>query len=823
MEISIIIGIIESYESMREAMKINILDKEHKTNDLVTITDLFSGEKYYRIPDYQRGYSWSSDKEFLELWKDIIRLYHTNNQNRKHYTGMITLDQINDVLDINYENLLGTNSFYIVDGQQRITSIVIILKTIFDYAKENEITEIVNNKRFQVLLKGESDIRRFGYSTKRQDGADDYFNQRIYQGNKNLPMPNQYFINIDEAQRKIEKELDKYDEHKISQIIEIILDRLVFNLYFITEDFDVRVTFETMNNRGKSLTSLELLKNRLMYLSTYFQSDSNNYSGRLQKRIDIAWKNIYDRLNFKDSRLSDDEYLKAHWIVYQRLNKKKGDAFIEDILNSEFSTDSGTFYNHCQELEYKEAFQILNSYVESLDKFSLYWSAVNVPDNIQFHLDSLSLEGIKKLSRLPNNLYMKSAIMVVLASEKIDPVDKIKFYSKLERFVFINKLLAQDKNDLSFLTTYAKDLLNEKEAHKEKMEALINILDLHFLAINKERVVKALDIFKNYIDNRPSFYYGWNGLSYFLYEYNESISIYNAAKIEWYKVNTTSIEHVLPQSNQREYWKTAFEGYLGTHKESNIINSLGNLLMLSSGSENSSLKNYSYPVKREMDIETKKFSYVDGSRSAREISEKRHWTPKEVYERSITLLNFLHDNWLKEYITITEWNELVDKFNLVNFIYQELNESDYQALTEKLDSIDVSTEREQAYQDSIRQKREDYLVNQILDYFDEDVFHMVSNSKALSYKEARYSFVIKRDKDKKPVSIKIATLIEQKKYQIEYDYFKNTVKVNHWEDDQRIYFNGDSELHEELKMFLRSFYRYIRKARQRSKPVFINV
>lgn len=803
-------------------MSVNILDKKNKSNDLITIIDLFSGEKYYRIPDYQRGYSWGSDKEFLELWKDILRLYHTNNDTRKHYTGMITLDQIEDPKDMSNEDLIGTNSFYIVDGQQRITSIIIILKTIFDFARENEIIEIMNNEKYRFLLKGESGIRRFGYSVKRQDGAEDYFNQRIYNGNRNLPMPNQYFINIDDSQRAIEKELNKFDDDKIGSIIEIILNRLVFNIYFITEDFDVRVTFETMNNRGKSLTSLELLKNRLMYLSTYFPPNSNNYSGRIQTEINFAWKNIYDQLNFKDSRLSDDEYLKAHWIVYQRLNKKKGDAFIEDILNNEFSTDSGTFYNHCKELEYDYAYLLLNKYVESLSKLSVYWAAVNFPDNINFHIDPDSLGWIKRLSRLPNNLYMKSAIMVVLSSENIDSVDKIKFYSKLERFVFINKLLAQDKNDLSFLITYAKDLLNEESEYKHKIDALNKSLDSHFLALNKERVIKSLENFKNYIDNKSRFYYDWNGLQYFLYEYNESIASYNAAKIEWYKLNNASIEHVLPQKPDRDYWLTSFDGYLDDESKNRIINSLGNLLLLSSGAENSSLKNYSYPVKRDMDIESRKFAYSDGSRSAREIAKEIHWTPKEIYERSIGLLNFLYNNWLEDYLTIEEWQHLFTKLDFVNFDYQELEQSKYQKLIEKLDAIDVSNERIQASESSSKEKRNDYLSNQILDYFDEDVFRMIPNSKALSYKEGRYSFVINRDKEKRPTAIRIATKIDDKLYRLKYDYNKNTIEVNHWIKEAEVYFNDESEVPEEIRMFLRSFYRYIRKARQRSKPIFIN-
>ena len=802
-------------------MNENILDRPQKTNELITFAELFSGNHYFRIPDYQRGYSWNGDKEFLELWKDIIRLYHSNNPKRKHYTGMITLDEIKNQTDIENENLYDTNSFYIVDGQQRITSIVIILKAIIDYAKESEITSITSNENLRFLLKGDSGIRRFGYSSRRQDGADEFFTKRIYESNTNLPMPNQYFINIDEARKIVERELNRYDDERIEEIVEIILHRLVFNVYFITEGFDVRVTFETMNNRGKSLTSLELLKNRLMYLSTFFTKDSRNYGGRLQTRIDLAWKNIYDHLNYKDSRLSDDEYLKAHWIVYQRLNKKKGDAFIEDILENEFAIDRGTFYEYCQQSEYEKAFSFLSDYIDSLDKYSLFWAAVNMSDLISFDIDPNEHQWIKRLSRLPSNLYMKATVMVVLASQGIKTTDKQAFYERLERFVFINKLLAQDKNDLSFLVTSAKDLMNEKEKYQERIEALNNALCKHVLALNDESVARAIRHFKAHIDDRENYYYSWNGLSYFLYEYNDSLDIPNAAKIEWYKLSSTSIEHVLPQTPESTYWKTAFSSYLGTDEEKKIVNSLGNLLLLSSGSENSSLKNFSYPVKREMDVDSRKFAYCDGSRSAREVAEEKCWTAKQIYKRSIKLLDFLFDHWLSPYLSRQGWDALVTECNLVNFSYNELPADDYAHLEECLDGIDVSGERDQASMASRKEKQEDYLSRQLLDYFDKDVFYLVSNSRQLSYKDWKYSFVIDKDKDKKPLRLRIATEIQGKGYRIKYSYRDNTIEVNHWDDGVEIYAESAQSLPDELKMFLRSLYKYVRKARSRSTPQWV--
>src|SRR5699024_8315353 len=122
----------------------------------------------------------------------------------------------------------------------------------------------------KLILENDTGIERFGYSTKKKE-EQEYFEKRIYQNDKNIVHNNQYLTNINNAAEYIENELDHLDDEKIPIILDIILNRMVFNIYFITKEFDVRVTFETMNNRGKKLTYLELLKNRLMYLTTFFK------------------------------------------------------------------------------------------------------------------------------------------------------------------------------------------------------------------------------------------------------------------------------------------------------------------------------------------------------------------------------------------------------------------------------------------------------------------------------------------------------------------------------------------------------------------------
>ena len=110
-----------------------------------------------------------------------------------------------------------------------------------------------------------------------------------------------------------------------------LTQRLMFNIHEIDDDYDVFVAFETMNNRGKKLTNLELLKNRLIYLTTLYSDDKFDKMDKdnLRKQINETWKEIYYQLGRNEKiPLSDDEFLRAHWIAYFAYSRRKGDDYI---------------------------------------------------------------------------------------------------------------------------------------------------------------------------------------------------------------------------------------------------------------------------------------------------------------------------------------------------------------------------------------------------------------------------------------------------------------------------------------------------------------
>ena len=123
------------------------------------------------------------------------------------------------------------------------------------------------------------------------------------------------------AKDEFAEKLKNATQQELKTLLEKITQQLVFNEYIIDDADDVYVTFETMNNRGKSLSTLELLKNRLIYLTTIYPDAilSLTEAQDLRKTINDTWKIIYQQLgNNANKVLGDDEFLKDHWIMYFR-------------------------------------------------------------------------------------------------------------------------------------------------------------------------------------------------------------------------------------------------------------------------------------------------------------------------------------------------------------------------------------------------------------------------------------------------------------------------------------------------------------------------
>lgn len=319
-------------------------------------------EKIFRIPDYQRGYAWQGG-QLKDFWEDLINL----SNERFHYTGVVTLKETPkiDIAKSDKEYWLVEDHSYkmyeIVDGQQRLTTFIVFLQAFLDYVRalpafagktddaiyitESLSVEEVQTKYLFKLKPTGDHFRTYKFGYAADNPSYEYLRYCIlHEKGAGSVQETFYTLNLSNAVRYFTGQLsefhDRYGMPGLQDIYKTLTKRFLFNEYVIKDDFDVFVAFETMNNRGKKLSDLELLKNRLIYLTTLYDDDELDDAARrsLRETVNGAWKEVYHQLGRNRKRpLNDDDFLRAHWIMYFKYSRKTGKDYIKFLLEDQFT------------------------------------------------------------------------------------------------------------------------------------------------------------------------------------------------------------------------------------------------------------------------------------------------------------------------------------------------------------------------------------------------------------------------------------------------------------------------------------------------------
>lgn len=461
----------------------------------------------------------------------------------------------------------------------------------------------------------------------------------------------------------------------------------MFNLYEISNDFDVFVAFETMNNRGKKLSNLELLKNRLIYLTTLYDEHELKQDEKevLREKINDSWKEVYYQLGKnKKSPLHDDEFLTAHWIMYFKYKRVTGNEYIKFLLYEHFIPQNilkkiEVNLDEIEEIEETEEFfedeieegngmdskiilqaklspKELENYVLNLKSSAGHWYNTWFPVNNK-GLNQEESIWLDKLNRI-GMLYFRPLITASFLSKKVTSDDRVRMFKEIERFIFIifrlNRFFSTYRN--SEFYGYARLLLNSEISIDEIINKLHENLNEWFLS-NPENGEKFIEEkhFKVYMERlfkKNKGYYSWNGLRYFLYEYElAKVKERGNQKIDWKlfvknEKDKVSIEHIFPQTPNLSDWKL-FKN-ISEEDFKYFQGSIGNLVPLSQ-SINSSLQNDSFENKKKTKSDDKgnkiREGYNNGSHSEIEVSQYENWSPDTIKERGLKLLSFMEERW----------------------------------------------------------------------------------------------------------------------------------------------------------------------------------
>lgn len=640
-------------------------------NDLTNLNALFA-EKLFRVPDYQRGYSWQKP-QLEDFFEDLMNLKPDKN----HYTGMLTLKKISEqsaidrALNENDKRLVKNNFsvYHIVDGQQRLTTAIILINEMVKFFKKNGISsvrdgielrdDILQKYICRFLTSGSARTTAYIFGYSKDDSSYDYLKYSIFEHEK-IPAGvtlNQtaYTRNLHDAKKFFADILKNLGKSGAPGVVEEIYRKLVlnlkFNIYEISDEYDVSIAFETMNNRGKSLSVLELLKNRLIYLTTILGGDNEN----LREEISLAWKEIYTWLGKKASRpISDDNFLKAHWIVYYRANQQRSGDDANKFLLEKFSTKNAEGVHTLAPSTSKINAAEIQSYVQSLQEIAKYYFFTYFPDAADPANDFDAEEKIwVKRFNFMEKEFLRPLIMVAAYLGSGDG-KRLKLLKAIERFIFVRFYLSSRRNDAGASTYYnlAKELY-KRHINFENVTATIEDEIAGELDSSVRNFVNAVE--ENFKSGEG--FYSWAPLKYVLYEYEYDLSKKNQrdALPDWegilpHKRDKISIEHILPQTLDcfSQDWSTIFAQY-DDEQLKYLTGALGNLLLLNQNI-NASYQNDSFEEKVDPSIHKRASGYRQGSNSEREVVKIAEdgsgtWTAQEIKRRTEILIDFIAERW----------------------------------------------------------------------------------------------------------------------------------------------------------------------------------
>lgn len=302
---------------------------------LISLGELIKSNKVIKIPDYQRDYSWR-DEQTDQLWNDINNVISDN------------LDEYFIGATVGYYN---NNELHIVDGQQRIFTIILLAhvacSALKQFGRDDIAKKIWNNYIGSESYKSDSFQQKMHLNINDNSFYDENIlhNESLRMINKQIEIKkyrqsNQlmvsciksYFANIDELLKKYGDEESVID-HVIS-IMDTIESKIYCILIVVGNEADAFTLFETLNNRGIDLSTADLLKNYLFSRSGNDIDYVKNLWYKINRSIDSSILTRFFRHYWtsKYSKIRDKELYSA--ITKRFKTKEKIKPFMRELSSA---------------------------------------------------------------------------------------------------------------------------------------------------------------------------------------------------------------------------------------------------------------------------------------------------------------------------------------------------------------------------------------------------------------------------------------------------------------------------------------------------------
>jgi uncharacterized protein with ParB-like and HNH nuclease domain len=561
--------------------KVNLLDTR-----TANFGDLIGNGKVYRVPMFQRDYSWK-EEHWEDLWRDILALHE--NAETSHYMGALVLQGS------------GTSekSFTIIDGQQRLATLSIIAIAVIDkigqFAERGEDSD-ANRDRQEILKRtylGDRDPSSLSYSSKLflNENNNDFY--QSYLVNFRKPLNSRALSKSDRAlwqsYEYFSKQLETLaiqDGQQLALFLSnTIAQRLLFIQISVEDELNAYTVFETLNARGLELTSTDLLKN---YLFSLFQSAYDLQEA--QRR----WRRIINKVQMEKF----PEFLRYYLsLQYQRVR-------------------SGRLFKTVRESVQKsqQAFDLLDNlenysdlYVALGDANDEFWR--DTPNN-RVYIREIELFGVRQVYPA-----------LFAAYQKFVPADFTRLL-KLVTVISFRYGVVSSLNPNELETLYNKAAINIANGQVKTPREVFEILKPIY--VSDEKFQQDFSLFAEPKRGKKQL------VRYILYKLEVDARESNDASEDSF-----SIEHILPE-NPSDDWQQEFTDA----QMEEMVYRLGNLTPLEA-SINRDIGQQRYSIKQP--------SYSQSVYSLTQQITAEDWTPNAIATRQERLARRAVQIWKADF------------------------------------------------------------------------------------------------------------------------------------------------------------------------------
>ena len=572
-------------------------------------------EGVFDIPDYQRSFSWEKEqrKEFLQ---DIRYLPVENN----HFFGNIILEQKADRYES--DNGLTAKAYDVVDGQQRLTTVMLFLRVASELDEQVHQQLQLANTLFipedrPRLLPQDQDQRYFrdhllGDATLRPETPSQERLQRTYH----------YF------HEKL-TELEERDEITIREMAQRLRNNFKINIVETEGESEAAFIFEGLNDRGKPLSSLEKTKSLLVSMD-----GRANRNGEHNDEINTRFGEIYRKLfvlsngHERARDYGEDAFQRFHWGMY--------DGYESNEYFNSFETLKKRLYHQYRNEDYEGVCEEIETYSLRLREAADAFEALFRPSERDPAMRE-SLFRLLSLGRLTNVIPVLMAAFLKYGDERAEQMKAIIEQCETLTFRVYSIDRRRSNTGRSKLVRLAH-AIHTDSAHGID-DTLNRLIEITREYADDDRFERALTN-RTFYKNVPS-----RDIRYLLYRYGQSLEVSDSEEahppLEEILGQNFHVEHILSRELDDDEIPADIEDFR------EYVHKLGNLT-IANQYWNNEYSNLPFEDKKEADSHREVAYKNSNLRVQQVLADYDEFDAATLEARERDIVEFALDEWALE-------------------------------------------------------------------------------------------------------------------------------------------------------------------------------